>query len=70
LQYTVAQAEASIKASGINGTKWTVAKILGYKLESCATRKPYPDFSNTGAQEDVLAAMDKVWAQEEMLKKK
>jgi 4-hydroxy-2-oxoglutarate aldolase len=68
LQYTLAEAEWKLTLSGINGTKWTVAKLLEYNLASSATRKPYPEFGNTEAQNDVLTAMEKIWAQEESLK--
>lgn len=35
---------------GINGTKWVVAKLLGYPLESCHCRRPYPEYSDAKKQ--------------------
>lgn len=35
---------------GINGTKWVVAKILGYPAESPHCRKPYPQYTEAKKQ--------------------
>ena len=35
---------------GINGTKWVVAKRLGYPIHSCHCRRPYPQYAETKKQ--------------------
>ncbi|KAH8885269.1 aldolase [Thozetella sp. PMI_491] len=37
LQSAIAAPEWALTKAGINGTKWAVAKFLGYEIESCAT---------------------------------
>lgn len=44
LQLQVAVAEWGFAKGGINGTKWVVAKYLGYPEESSWCRRPYPKF--------------------------
>lgn len=44
LQLQVAVAEWGFGKGGINGTKWVVAKSLGYPEESSWCRRPYPKF--------------------------
>ncbi|KAJ5309954.1 uncharacterized protein N7443_002415 [Penicillium atrosanguineum] len=46
LQLQVAVAEWGFAKGGINGTKWVVAKNLGYSEESSWCRRPYPKFLN------------------------
>ncbi|KAJ5159987.1 uncharacterized protein N7482_006991 [Penicillium canariense] len=44
LQLQIAVAEWGFGKAGINGTKWVVAKYLGYPEESSWCRRPYPKF--------------------------
>lgn len=44
LQLELAVSEWGFGAGGINGTKWVVAKSLGYPEESSWCRRPYPKF--------------------------
>ncbi|KAJ5267038.1 hypothetical protein N7478_009846 [Penicillium angulare] len=44
LQLQLAVAEWGFGKGGINGTKWVVAKSLGYPEESSWCRRPYPKF--------------------------
>lgn len=46
LQLRVAVAEWGFAKGGINGTKWVVAKYLGYPEESSWCRRPYPKFGD------------------------
>lgn len=46
LQKHVAVAELGFAKSGINGSKWVVAKKLGYPETSSDCRRPYPKYSN------------------------
>lgn len=39
---------------GINGTKWVVAKLREYPIESSHCRKPYPQYSDTKKQGWIL----------------
>ncbi|OAP57617.1 hypothetical protein AYL99_08355 [Fonsecaea erecta] len=57
LQFSVAKAEWWLNKTGINGTKWIVARLLGYDESKCATRRPYPLFTDIKAQQDMLAAL-------------
>lgn len=40
---------------GINGTKWVVAKYLGYPESSSACRRPYPLFADKSKQSWITA---------------
>ncbi|EEU38899.1 uncharacterized protein NECHADRAFT_55688 [Fusarium vanettenii 77-13-4] len=64
LQNAIAKPEWDITKSGINGTKWVVAKLLGYGDENCATRRPYTKFTDEGQQRELLAAMQTVYTSE------
>ncbi|KAI8721522.1 hypothetical protein NCS52_00293700 [Fusarium sp. LHS14.1] len=64
LQNAIAKPECDITKSGINGTKWVVAKLLGYGDENCATRRPYTKLTDEGQQKELLAAMQTVYAGE------
>lgn len=44
LQLKLAVSEWGFGKGGINGTKWVVAKYLGYPEESSWCRRPYPNF--------------------------
>ncbi|GAB7340864.1 hypothetical protein MBLNU457_7223t2 [Dothideomycetes sp. NU457] len=46
LQLQLAVAEWGFAKGGINGTKWVVAKYLGYPESSSACRRPYPLFND------------------------
>ena len=49
-QLKLAQMEWGFAKGGINGTKWVVAKMLGYPLESCHCRRPYPQYADSKKQ--------------------
>lgn len=42
----MAVAEWGFGKSGINGTKWVVAKKLGYPESSANCRRPYPKYAD------------------------
>ncbi|PNY23273.1 4-hydroxy-2-oxoglutarate aldolase, mitochondrial [Tolypocladium capitatum] len=50
LQLKLAQMEWGFAHGGINGTKWVVAKLRGYPMESCDCRRPYPKYDNRSKQ--------------------
>ncbi|KAK7958996.1 4-hydroxy-2-oxoglutarate aldolase [Apiospora aurea] len=45
-QLRLAKMEWGFGKGGINGTKWVVAKLLGYPLEGCHCRRPYPVYAD------------------------
>ncbi|KAL2209361.1 dihydrodipicolinate synthetase [Sarocladium strictum] len=45
-QLKLAQMEWGFAKGGINGTKWVVAKLLGYPEASCHCRRPYPQYTD------------------------
>ena len=49
-QLKLAQMEWGFGKGGINGTKWVVAKGLGYPLDSCHCRRPYPRYLDAEKQ--------------------
>lgn len=49
-QLKLAQAEWGFGKGGINGTKWVVAKLRGYDLQSAHCRRPYPKFEDKEKQ--------------------
>ena len=65
LQLSVAQAEWWLNKTGINGTKWAVAKLLGYEASKAATRRPYPLFTDQDAQDAMIAALQPMVVQEQ-----
>jgi 4-hydroxy-2-oxoglutarate aldolase len=54
LQKRLAVAEWGFGKSGINGTKWLVAKKLGYPENSSSCRRPYPKFEGEEEKKWVL----------------
>lgn len=53
-QIKLASMEWGFGKGGINGTKWVVAKIRGYPLESSHCRRPYPKFVDAKKQAWIL----------------
>lgn len=54
LQIKLAVAEWGFGKSGINGTKWVVAKKLGYPETSADCRRPYPRYTSEERRKWVL----------------
>jgi 4-hydroxy-2-oxoglutarate aldolase len=54
LQKQLAIAELGLGKSGINGTKWLVAKKLGYPEVSAHCRRPYPLYVDETKQKWLL----------------
>ncbi|KAK2752330.1 hypothetical protein FQN55_007370 [Onygenales sp. PD_40] len=54
LQKKLAVAEWGFAKGGINGTKWVVAKKLGYPETSADCRRPYPKYSSEEKKQWVL----------------
>lgn len=50
LQLHLAAVEWAFAKGGINGTKWVVAKRLGYPETSAACRRPYPLYQDPEKQ--------------------
>jgi dihydrodipicolinate synthase/N-acetylneuraminate lyase len=69
-QLELAKAEWGFGKGGINGTKWVVAKIRGYELESSHCRRPYPKFDDAGKQEWILDVVGQLAKVEQSLVKK
>ncbi|RMJ20768.1 dihydrodipicolinate synthetase family protein [Aspergillus sp. HF37] len=67
LQLTVATSEAAFGQGGINGSKWVVAKLLGYPMASAACRRPYPLFTDKSKQDRMLELVEKLRPVEEKL---
>ncbi|KAI9727368.1 MAG: hypothetical protein M1834_008439 [Cirrosporium novae-zelandiae] len=55
LQKQIAVAEWGFAKGGINGTKWIVAKMLGYPEANSHCRRPYPKFSSKEKQDWISA---------------
>jgi 4-hydroxy-2-oxoglutarate aldolase len=53
-QLKLAKMEWGFATAGINGTKWVVAKLLGYPEGCCHCRRPYPKYEDKSKQESVL----------------
>ncbi|RSL38879.1 hypothetical protein CEP53_014504 [Fusarium sp. AF-6] len=63
-QLQLAKMEWGFAKGGINGTKWVVAKLRGYPLESCHCRRPYPKYSDEAKQEWILKVVEPLAAVE------
>ncbi|KAI1244428.1 hypothetical protein MGN70_014300 [Eutypa lata] len=64
-QIKLAEVEWGFGKGGINGTKWVVAKYLGYPEASCHCRRPYPKFADPKKQSwitDVVKPLESVEA--------
>lgn len=64
-QLKLAEVEWGFGKGGINGTKWVVAKFLGYPEASCHCRRPYPRFADPKKQgwiADVVRPLESVEA--------
>ncbi|KAK7426474.1 hypothetical protein QQZ08_007069 [Neonectria magnoliae] len=69
-QLKLAQMEWGFAKGGINGTKWVVAKIRDYPLESCHCRRPYPTYSDESKQAWILKTVEPLAAVEQGLGKR
>lgn len=61
-QLELAKMEWGFAKGGINGTKWVVAKLRGYPLESAHCRRPYPQYADEKKQAwitDLVAPLGK-----------
>ncbi|EAW10335.1 dihydrodipicolinate synthase family protein [Aspergillus clavatus NRRL 1] len=67
LQLQAATAEWAFAKGGINGSKWVVAKMLGYPETSAACRRPYPLFADASKQKWMLELAEKLKPVEEGL---
>ena len=67
-QIDLAAVEWGFAKGGINGTKWVVAKYLGYPEESCHTRRPYPRYQDLKKQAWIMETMRPLQAKEKNLK--
>lgn len=68
-QKKLAQMEWGFAKGGINGTKWVVAKYLGYPEASCHCRRPYPQYSDASKQQWITEICKPLVEVEEALKK-
>lgn len=50
LQLQLNAVEWGFAKGGINGTKWVVARRLGYPESSAACRRPHPKYDNAEKQ--------------------
>lgn len=66
-QLELARMEWGFAKGGINGTKWVVAKLRGYSLESSHCRRPYPKFVDAKKQAWVLDTVSLLKEQEQKL---
>ncbi|TPX08061.1 uncharacterized protein E0L32_010261 [Thyridium curvatum] len=69
LQLELAKMEWGFGKGGINGTKWVVAKIRGYSLDSCDCRRPYPKFADEKKQAWIYGVVNPLAEQEAKLAK-
>ncbi|EWZ46542.1 hypothetical protein FOCG_11544 [Fusarium oxysporum f. sp. radicis-lycopersici 26381] len=69
-QLELAKMEWGFAKGGINGTKWIVAKLRGYPLESCHCRRPYPKYSDESKQEWIYKVVEPLSAVEKGLGKR
>ena len=65
LQIKLSVTEWGFGKGGINGTKWVVAKKLGYSESSADCRRPYPRYTDPEKREWILkqvSGLDKIEA--------
>ncbi|POR32532.1 Putative 4-hydroxy-2-oxoglutarate aldolase, mitochondrial [Tolypocladium paradoxum] len=67
LQLKLAQMEWGFAQGGINGTKWVVAKLRGYPMESCECRRPYPKYDNKSKHLWIMQVVEQLAAAEETM---
>ncbi|KAH8646846.1 dihydrodipicolinate synthetase [Xylariales sp. PMI_506] len=67
LQIKLAHAEWGFAKGGINGTKWVVAKYLGYPESSCHCRRPYPQYNDAKKQAWIYGLMGTLQNEEKPL---
>lgn len=53
-QLKIATCEWAFAKGGINGSKWVVAKLLGYPESSSACRRPHPVFADQGKRDWIV----------------
>ncbi|KAK8045767.1 dihydrodipicolinate synthetase [Apiospora saccharicola] len=68
-QLELAKMEWGFGKGGINGTKWVVAKLLGYPIEGCHCRRPYPVFADAKKQAWIMETVQPLQASELRLSK-
>jgi hypothetical protein len=66
-QLKLAQMEWGFAKGGINGTKWVVSKMLGYPLEGCHCRRPYPQYDDAKKQDWILTTCSLLASDEKQL---
>lgn len=66
-QILLARAEWGFAKGGINGTKWVVAKYLGYPESSCHCRRPYPKYLDVKKQAWISDTMAVLQSKEKQL---
>ncbi|EON97164.1 putative dihydrodipicolinate synthetase family protein [Phaeoacremonium minimum UCRPA7] len=66
-QLKLAEMEWGFAKGGINGTKWVVAKLLGYPEESCHCRRPYPQYTDAKKQAWILDVVKPLGTDEKKL---
>ncbi|KAH8894574.1 dihydrodipicolinate synthetase [Thozetella sp. PMI_491] len=66
-QIKLAEMEWGFGKGGINGTKWIVAKLRGYPIESCHCRRPYPQFLDEKKQAWITSVVSPLAAEENKL---
>ncbi|CAK7236039.1 hypothetical protein SBRCBS47491_009500 [Sporothrix bragantina] len=66
-QLRLAQMEWGFAKGGINGTKWSVGKFLGYAPEKRHCRRPYPPFADVAKQEWISKVVETLLADEKKL---
>lgn len=69
-QLELAKMEWGFAKGGINGTKWIVAKLRGYPLDSCHCRKPYPQYSDESKKDWIFKVVEPLSAVEKGLGKR
>ncbi|KAK8063090.1 4-hydroxy-2-oxoglutarate aldolase [Apiospora hydei] len=66
-QLRLAKMEWGFGKGGINGTKWVVAKLLGYPLEGCHCRRPYPVYADPEKQAWIMGTVQPLQETEQKL---